>query len=160
MFSDVPEGYSESDFDNEKLDNERDGNNSPGEHNKTLPETPPMFNKTDDMHGTEVKPAGSMLRLKCPAVGNPGPNITWYKNNEEPKRTLGTVIRNKWTLRLEDLVIQDGGNYTCVVCNYLGCINHTFKVEVIGKFTFYDYLSNIFFFLILQEILDAKLLEL
>ncbi|XP_033207757.1 fibroblast growth factor receptor 3-like isoform X3 [Belonocnema kinseyi] len=124
-------GYLESDLDNEKPDNERDGNNSPGEHNKTLPETPPMFNKTDDMHGTEVKPAGSMLRLKCPAVGNPGPNITWYKNNEEPKRTLGTVIRNKWTLRLEDLVIQDGGNYTCVVCNYLGCINHTFKVEVI-----------------------------
>lgn len=114
-------------------DNEKGGNENAGEHNNTLPESPPVFNKTDDMHGSVVKPAGNMVRLRCPAVGNPRPNITWLKNNEEPKRILGSVIRNKWTLRLEDIVIQDSGNYTCIVCNYLGCINHTFKVDVIGE---------------------------
>lgn len=121
------------------MDNEKDG--SPGEHNKTLPECPPMFNKSDEMHATVVKPAGSTLRLRCPAVGNPQPNITWLKNNEEPKRTLGTIIMVKWSLRLEDVVIQDGGNYTCIVCNYLSCINHTFKVEIIGEFTIFDMIA-------------------
>lgn len=103
-----------------------------GEHNNTVPESPPAFNKTD-MHTSVVKPAGSTLRLKCPSVGNPSPNITWLKNNEEPKRDLGTAIKTKWTLRLEDLVTKDSGNYTCIVCNRLGCINYTFKVDIIGK---------------------------
>ncbi|XP_043460823.1 fibroblast growth factor receptor homolog 1-like isoform X2 [Leptopilina heterotoma] len=136
------DSFSESDADNEKLDNEKDG--SPGEHNKTLPECPPMFNKNDEMHATVVKPAGSMLRLRCPAVGNPQPNITWLKNNEEPKRTLGTIIMVKWSLRLEDVVIQDGGNYTCIVCNNLGCINHTFKVEIIERFPHKPYINEDF----------------
>ncbi|XP_051176629.1 fibroblast growth factor receptor homolog 1-like isoform X2 [Leptopilina boulardi] len=136
------DSFLESDSDNEKLDNEKDG--SPGEHNKTLPECPPMFNKNDEMHATVVKPAGSMLRLRCPAVGNPQPNITWLKNNEEPKRTLGIIITVKWSLRLEDVVIQDGGNYTCIVCNNLGCINHTFKVEIIERFPHKPYINEDF----------------
>lgn len=101
----------------------------------TAPESPPVFNKTDELHTSIVKPAGNMLRLRCPSVGNPRPNITWLKNNEEPKRGIGPIIMNKWTLRMEDLVVEDGGNYTCIVCNNLGCINHTFKVDIIGKIT-------------------------
>ncbi|XP_046835653.1 fibroblast growth factor receptor homolog 1-like isoform X3 [Vespa crabro] len=114
-----------------ELDNDKGENEMAGEHNKTLPDRPPSFNKSDEMHGSIVKPAGNMLRLKCPSVGNPRPNITWLKNNEEPKRSLGTMIKTKWTLRLEDLVPDDSGNYTCIVCNHLGCINHTFKVDII-----------------------------
>jgi len=122
-------------LDSEKLDadlDEKSENYAENDHNHKIPEIPPSFNKTDEMHD-EVKPAGGMVRLKCPSVGNPRPNITWLKNNGEPKRDLGTVIRTKWTLRLEDLVTKDSGNYTCIVCNYLGCINHTFKVDVIGE---------------------------
>ncbi|KAK2575291.1 hypothetical protein KPH14_008141 [Odynerus spinipes] len=114
-----------------ELENERGENEMAGEHNKTLPDRPPSFNKSDEMHSLIVKPAGNMLRLKCPSVGNPRPNITWLKNNDEPRRSLGTMIKTKWTLRLEDLVPDDSGNYTCIVCNYLGCINHTFKVDII-----------------------------
>ena len=82
------------------------------------------------------KLTGSTLRLKCPAFGNPRPNITWLKNNEEPSSSLG-IIRNKWNLKLEDIVIQDSGNYTCIVCNQLGCINHTFKVDIHGESDFF-----------------------
>lgn len=114
-----------------ELENEKGENEMAGEHNKTLPDKAPSFNKSDEMHSLIVKPAGNMLRLKCPSVGNPRPNITWEKNNEEPRRSLGTMIKTKWTLRLEDLVPDDSGNYTCIVCNYLGCINHTFKVDII-----------------------------
>lgn len=116
----------EVDLDNEKLENE-----TAGEHNNTAPVRAPSFNKSVEMPNVVVKPAGNMLRLRCPSFGNPRPNITWYKNNEEPKRTLGTVVMSKWTFRLEDLVPEDSGNYTCVVCNELGCINRTSKVEIV-----------------------------
>ncbi|XP_015603396.1 fibroblast growth factor receptor homolog 1 isoform X2 [Cephus cinctus] len=126
------------------LDNDKGENENAGEHNKTAPESPPAFNKTDDMPSSVVKPAGNMLRIRCPSVGNPRPNITWLKNNEEPKRSLGTVIRTKWNLRLEDLVVQDSGNYTCIVCNYLGCINHTYKVDVVERFPHKPYINEDF----------------
>ncbi|KAK0165333.1 hypothetical protein PV328_003853 [Microctonus aethiopoides] len=125
----LPETHSlhlETDLDNEKTDND-----NINDHNQTSPLSPPMFNKTDELHSSIVKPAGNMLRLRCPSVGNPKLNITWLKNNEEPKRTVGPISMTKWTLRVEDLVVSDGGNYTCIVCNILGCINHTFKVDVI-----------------------------
>ncbi|XP_018365756.1 PREDICTED: fibroblast growth factor receptor homolog 1-like isoform X1 [Trachymyrmex cornetzi] len=121
-------------LDSEKLDadlDEKSESYAEDDHNQKVPESPPSFNKTDEMHTLVVKPAGSMMRLKCPSVGNPRPNITWLKNNEEPKRDIGSVSKTKWTLRLEDLVTKDSGNYTCIVCNYLGCINYTFKVDII-----------------------------
>ena len=129
-------------LDNEKLDadlDEKSESYTEDDHNQKVPESPPSFNKTDEMHTLVVKPAGSMMRLKCPSVGNPRPNITWLKNNEEPKRDIGSVSKTKWTLRLEDLVTKDSGNYTCIVCNYLGCINYTFKVDIIGEYRYYDF---------------------
>lgn len=133
--ADLPETRSLH-LDSEKLDadlDEKSEHDAEDEHNLVVPESSPSFNKTDEMHPSVVKPAGSTMRLKCPAWGNPKPNITWLKNNEEPRRDLGTAIRTKWTLRLEDLVTKDSGNYTCIVCNYLGCINYTFKVDIIGE---------------------------
>ncbi|XP_029669141.1 fibroblast growth factor receptor homolog 1-like isoform X2 [Formica exsecta] len=134
-------------LDSEKMDtdlDEKGESDVEGEHNNTVPESPPAFNKTDEMHALVVKPAGSTMRLRCPSTGNPRPNITWLKNNEEPKRDLGTAIRTKWTLRLEDLVTKDSGNYTCVVCNHLGCINHTFKVDIIERFPHKPYINEDF----------------
>ncbi|KAK0096930.1 hypothetical protein PV326_003858 [Microctonus aethiopoides] len=136
----LPETHSlhlETDLDNEKTDND-----NINDHNQTSPLSPPMFNKTDELHSSIVKPAGNMLRLRCPSVGNPKLNITWLKNNEEPKRTVGPISMTKWTLRVEDLVVSDGGNYTCIVCNILGCINHTFKVDVIERFPHKPYINE------------------
>ncbi|XP_018365757.1 PREDICTED: fibroblast growth factor receptor homolog 1-like isoform X2 [Trachymyrmex cornetzi] len=134
-------------LDSEKLDadlDEKSESYAEDDHNQKVPESPPSFNKTDEMHTLVVKPAGSMMRLKCPSVGNPRPNITWLKNNEEPKRDIGSVSKTKWTLRLEDLVTKDSGNYTCIVCNYLGCINYTFKVDIIERFPHKPYINEDF----------------
>ncbi|KAG5328019.1 FGFR1 factor, partial [Acromyrmex charruanus] len=134
-------------LDSEKLDvdlDEKSESYTEDDHNQKVPESPPSFNKTDEMHTLVVKPAGSMMRLKCPSVGNPRPNITWLKNNEEPKRDIGSVSKTKWTLRLEDLVTKDSGNYTCIVCNYLGCINYTFKVDIIERFPHKPYINEDF----------------
>lgn len=82
----------------------------------------------------QVKPAGNMIRLNCKAEGIPTPNITWYKNDQTPpKRGLGDIKTNHWSLVLEDLVPSDKGSYTCIVCNIVGCTNFTFSVDVIGK---------------------------
>ncbi|KAG8038427.1 hypothetical protein G9C98_006123 [Cotesia typhae] len=124
------------------LDNDKSENRNAGDHNHTVPASLPMFNKIDEMHNSIVKPAGNMLRLRCPYVGNPQPNITWLKDNKTPERAVGPVLINKWTLRVEDLVVSDGGNYTCIVCNILGCINHTFKVDVIERFPHKPYINE------------------
>ncbi|RZB41638.1 fibroblast growth factor receptor -like 1-like, partial [Asbolus verrucosus] len=94
----------------------------------------PYFTNPKKMSKIEVKPAGNMIVLKCKASGNPTPNITWYKNNQTPKRHLGEIRYQHWGLWLEDLVTDDTGNYTCVVCNELGCINFTYEVEVIDGY--------------------------
>ncbi|KAL6263768.1 hypothetical protein P5V15_003852 [Pogonomyrmex californicus] len=124
-------------LDSEKLDadvdDEKVENVTQGERNNTMPESPPYFNKSQEMHPLVVKPAGSALRLRCSSAGNPTPNITWLKNDEVPKRELGSVIMTKWMLKMEDLVTKDVGNYTCIVCNYLGCINHTYKVDIVER---------------------------
>ncbi|KAJ8918715.1 hypothetical protein NQ315_015035 [Exocentrus adspersus] len=92
---------------------------------------PPHFTKK--MQKLIVKPAGNMVRLNCKAGGIPPPNITWYRDDKSPpKRELGDIKTNHWSLVLEDSVPNDKGNYTCVVCNVVGCINFTFVVDVVG----------------------------
>lgn len=67
--------------------------------------------------------------------GNPFPNITWYKNGQTPpERQLGGISMARWALTLEDLITQDSGNYTCKVCNIMGCIEFTFTLDVIGNY--------------------------
>ena len=40
-----------------------------------------------------------------------------------------------WYLKLKDLVPKDAGQYTCIVSNGYGSINHTYTVRVLGKNT-------------------------
>ncbi|KAJ9581128.1 hypothetical protein L9F63_023694, partial [Diploptera punctata] len=118
---------------NDHEENTSDPSPKPGEYNDTVPRTPPQFSKPTIMHPAVAKPAGNMLRLKCPAEGNPEPNITWTKDGETPHREFGIVRYARWALAMEDLVVADSGNYTCLVCNIHGCINFTFKVDVIER---------------------------
>lgn len=113
-----------------------------GSYNSTEQPTPPRFTKMDKMHRVVAKPAGNMLRLKCPAEGNPSPNITWTKNGAPPERHLGSVHYGRWSMMLEDLVTTDSGNYTCIVCNAYGCINFTFKIEIQERFPHKPYIKD------------------
>ncbi|KAF4517186.1 hypothetical protein B566_EDAN005618 [Ephemera danica] len=110
---------------------------NPDEKTGTVDETEelraPYFPKLDKMHRSVIRPGGNMIRLKCNAEGNPEPNITWYKDWVPPVRQLGTFQYGRWSMVLEDIVTSDSGNYTCVVCNEYGCINFTYKVEVMER---------------------------
>lgn len=78
-----------------------------------------------------------MYRVTVP-TGNPEPNITWTKD--------GNVLSNRqygqWSLKMEDTVVYDSGNYTCVVCNFNGCINFTFELDIIGMFLCVSYVGD------------------
>lgn len=116
--------------DDDSHDDHDHGNSGFYDNNATA--QAPKFTKK--LLSTQVKPAGNMVRMKCPAEGNPVPNITWYKNDKTPiVRNLGGIRTTKWQILLEDLITADSGNYTCVVCNIKGCINFTYKLEIVGK---------------------------
>jgi hypothetical protein len=102
----------------------------------------PYFVNPKKMSKIEIKPAGHMLNLKCQAGGHPTPNITWYKNGSLPKRQLGEIRYQHWALILKDVVTDDTGNYTCIVCNELGCINYTYNVEVVERFPSKPYIKD------------------
>ncbi|XP_035897026.1 fibroblast growth factor receptor homolog 1-like isoform X2 [Anopheles stephensi] len=94
------------------------------------PDRLPEFMKKEHMPKIVSKPSGNMVRLRCPADGYPKPNITWTKDGREIERTMGQVKKVNWAIVLEDLVPQDSGNYTCTVCNRVGCVHFSTKLEV------------------------------
>ncbi|XP_077290704.1 fibroblast growth factor receptor homolog 1-like [Arctopsyche grandis] len=112
---------------------DHDNKNVPGYVDTTINETQPRFKNPEKMYSILVKPAGNYIRLRCAAEGNPYPNITWLKNDVIPLRELGVIKYSRWTMTLEDLVTKDSGNYTCLICNKFGCIDFTFKLDVIER---------------------------
>ncbi|XP_053615969.1 fibroblast growth factor receptor homolog 1-like isoform X2 [Plodia interpunctella] len=102
----------------------------------------PRFKHLSKMYAAEIKPAGSTIKLKCAAEGNPTPNITWKKNDENITRTYFRPVYGKWSLTLEEMTKADDGNYTCIVCNILGCIQHNVEVSVIERFPAKPYIRE------------------
>uniref|UniRef100_A0A1B0CEQ6 receptor protein-tyrosine kinase n=1 Tax=Lutzomyia longipalpis TaxID=7200 RepID=A0A1B0CEQ6_LUTLO len=90
----------------------------------------PYFTKASTLSRLLARPSGNMVKLKCIASGNPEPNITWTKDGKSIERKFGHVNYGKRAITLEDLVLEDAGNYTCHVCNDLGCVNHTTELIV------------------------------
>lgn len=91
----------------------------------------PKFKHPTKLYKMDMKPAGNSIRLRCAAEGNPTPNITWYKNKVTPiTRSYFQPSYGKWSMALDELTKADNGNYTCVICNQLGCINHTVVLHI------------------------------
>lgn len=89
----------------------------------------PTFINVNKFPTTISRHSGETIQLKCPAEGNPQPNITWTKD--------GNVLSNEaklkdrtWSIAVQSLVPNDAGQYTCHVCNEYGCIQFTTTVEV------------------------------
>ncbi|XP_028157928.1 fibroblast growth factor receptor homolog 1-like isoform X1 [Ostrinia furnacalis] len=119
-------GYRDEDTDDR---NEKD-HPGYGHVDNSIKKYPPRFKHPSRMYSLEMKPAGSLIRLKCAAEGNPTPNITWRKNGGKVFRSFGQPTYGKWAMVLDELTKTDNGNYTCIVCNELGCINHTTELGV------------------------------
>lgn len=111
---------------------------------------PEFLHVTKFPHAVIQRPVGSTVRLKCEGKGNPRPQLTWLRNGH-PVVSGGSAYRGgpkplsasyhlptgaklgRWTLQLQDLQPQDGGNYTCLIHNVLGAKNATFNIEVVDR---------------------------
>ena len=81
-------------------------------------------------------PVSHSIRLKCEAAGAPPLKYRWLKDGfKMPTRRMDPYLNTSiWYLKLRDLVPNDSGTYTCIVSNPYGSINHTYTLQVVGKF--------------------------
>eukprot|EP00062_Callorhinchus_milii_P025034 gi/632985574/ref/XP_007909759.1/ PREDICTED: fibroblast growth factor receptor 1-like [Callorhinchus milii] len=82
-------------------------------------------------------PAMKTVKFRCAAGGNPTPTLRWLKNGKDFKpdhRIGGYKVRSQhWSLIMEGVVPSDKANYTCVVENKYGTINHTYQLDVVER---------------------------
>ncbi|XP_073729634.1 fibroblast growth factor receptor 2 isoform X1 [Misgurnus anguillicaudatus] len=82
-------------------------------------------------------PAANTVKFRCAAAGNPKPKMYWMKNGRpfrQEDRMGGYKVRQQhWTLIMESVVPSDKGNYTCLVENSYGSINHTYTLDVVER---------------------------
>ncbi|XP_075391042.1 fibroblast growth factor receptor 2 isoform X8 [Tenrec ecaudatus] len=102
------------------------------------PEGAPYWTNTEKMEKRlHAVPAANTVKFRCPAGGNPTPTMRWLKNGKDFKqehRIGGYKVRNQhWSLIMESVVPSDKGNYTCVVENEYGSINHTYHLDVVER---------------------------
>lgn len=105
---DYPDEEDEEEDDDDPIDNQ----------------APHFIEQPSQLH---VKAVGQSVRLKCLAKGTPEPNVTWSKDGEELNR-VGDM--HPGTLFVPDLQTRDAGNYTCNVCNTIGCITFTTQLRI------------------------------
>ena len=75
------------------------------------------------------------MTLSCPAVGNPIPEITWYKNGvnlDAASRSRYEIISEGRQLRIKNAALEDTAIYTCEARNKAGRDKVDFDAEVLG----------------------------
>ncbi|MFT7817519.1 fibroblast growth factor receptor 1 isoform X4, partial [Arapaima gigas] len=123
-------------------EDEDDDDESSSEENKMpnsqklLPMAPQWVQPEKMEKKLHAVPASKTVKFRCQASGNPNPTLKWFKNGKEFKRDQrigGFKVRDHmWTIIMESVVPSDKGNYTCVVENKYGSINHTYQLDVVG----------------------------
>ncbi|NWR37495.1 FGFR1 factor, partial [Tachuris rubrigastra] len=85
-------------------------------------------------------PAAKTVKFKCPSSGTPNPTLRWLKNGKEfkPDHRIGgyKVLGGcgaTWSIIMDSVVPSDKGNYTCIVENKYGSINHTYQLDVVER---------------------------
>uniref|UniRef100_A0AAV2MSH3 Fibroblast growth factor receptor n=1 Tax=Knipowitschia caucasica TaxID=637954 RepID=A0AAV2MSH3_KNICA len=99
---------------------------------------PPQWVQPEKMEKKlHAVPASKTVKFRCQANGNPTPTLKWYKNGKDFKkdhRIGGFKVRDQaGTIIMESAVPSDKGNYTCVVENQYGSINHTYQLDVVER---------------------------
>ncbi|XP_061117864.1 fibroblast growth factor receptor 1-A isoform X2 [Conger conger] len=104
---------------------------------KLLPMVPQWAQPEKMEKKLHAVPASKTVKFRCQASGNPTPTLKWFKNGKEFKRDQrigGFKVReHMWTIIMESVVPSDKGNYTCLVENEYGSINHTYQLDVVER---------------------------
>ncbi|XP_072342207.1 fibroblast growth factor receptor 1-like [Scyliorhinus torazame] len=133
------EDEDEDDEDDEDNDGDNDEEDESEETAKGRKEArAPYWSQPEKMEKRlHAVPAMKTVKFRCPASGNPLPSLHWLKNGKDFKqdhRIGGFKIRSQhWSLIMEGVVPSDKANYTCVVMNKYGSINHTYQLDVVER---------------------------
>nr|KAF6268023.1 fibroblast growth factor receptor 2 [Myotis myotis] len=119
-------------------DDEDDADGSEDVASESSHKRAPYWTSTEKMEKRlHAVPAANTVKFRCPAGGNPTPTMRWLKNGKEFRqehRIGGYKVRSQhWSLIMESVVPSDKGNYTCVVENAGGSINHTYHLDVVER---------------------------
>ncbi|XP_071038443.1 twitchin-like [Parasteatoda tepidariorum] len=94
-------------------------------------DTAPSFK--EGLTDTEVKD-GDPLTLKCVLIGDPDPQVEWFKNKEplHSSDIIDLKYKNKVaTLTIGEVFPEDEGTYTCKATNSLGTTSTVAKLTVL-----------------------------
>ncbi|XP_078420902.1 fibroblast growth factor receptor 2-like isoform X1 [Cetorhinus maximus] len=119
-------------------DDEEDSDGSEETANDSNKISPPYWTQPNKMEKQlHAVPAANTVKFRCPAAGNPKPTMRWLKNGREfkPEYRMGSykIRPQHWSLIMESAVPSDKGNYTCVIENLYGSINHTYHLDVVER---------------------------
>ncbi|KAG8441165.1 hypothetical protein GDO86_006779 [Hymenochirus boettgeri] len=121
-------------------DDDDDDNNSSSEEKPAENSKPnrPTWSELGKMEKKlHAVPAAKTVKFRCAANGTPPLTLRWLKNGKEFKqdqRIGGYKVRpEKFSLGMESVVPSDKGNYTCIVENKYGSINHTYQLDVVER---------------------------
>uniref|UniRef100_A0A8C1N6N9 Fibroblast growth factor receptor n=1 Tax=Cyprinus carpio TaxID=7962 RepID=A0A8C1N6N9_CYPCA len=116
---------------------DEDDDESSSEENKPSTMAPHWAQPEKMEKKLHAVPASKTVKFRCQAEGNPTPKLRWLKNGKEFKRDQrigGYKLReHMWTIIMESVVPSDKGNYTCLVENEYGSINHTYQLDVVER---------------------------
>uniref|UniRef100_UPI00398F43A0 fibroblast growth factor receptor 1-like isoform X2 n=1 Tax=Pristiophorus japonicus TaxID=55135 RepID=UPI00398F43A0 len=129
----------DDDDEDDDEDNDDDDDDEADESAKDKKEArPPYWAQPEKMEKKlHAVPAMKTVKFRCPAGGNPLPKLRWLKNGKDFKpdhRIGGYKVRSQhWSLIMDGVVPSDKANYTCVVENPFGSINHTYQLDVVER---------------------------
>ncbi|XP_078522443.1 fibroblast growth factor receptor 1 isoform X1 [Lissotriton helveticus] len=131
--SDALPSVEDDDDDDEKSSSEE----KEAENSKPNPVAPFWANPEKMEKKLHAVPAAKTVKFRCPAGGTPSPTLRWLKNGREFKpdhRIGGYKVRYQtWSIIMDSVVPSDKGNYTCLVENKYGSINHTYQLDVVER---------------------------
>ncbi|CAG9531888.1 unnamed protein product [Cercopithifilaria johnstoni] len=93
---------------------------------------PPVINR-DNIEMSPRLPTAQTLTLICDATGKPLPQIFWYVNDTLIRETTSNVIigENNRYLQVNDVTLNDHGEYKCVASNIAGKDELLYTVTIV-----------------------------
>ncbi|CAM4729132.1 unnamed protein product [Leuciscus chuanchicus] len=131
------QGHAVASSEDEDDDESSSEENKPSSSQELFPMAPHWAQPEKMEKKLHAVPASRTVKFRCQAEGNPTPKLRWLKNGKEFKRDQrigGYKLReHMWTIIMESVVPSDKGNYTCLVENEYGSINHTYQLDVVER---------------------------
>uniref|UniRef100_A0A1I7ZKG5 Fibroblast growth factor receptor-like 1 n=1 Tax=Steinernema glaseri TaxID=37863 RepID=A0A1I7ZKG5_9BILA len=96
--------------------------------------SPPKWQNAADMKTSMLSSVrisiGGKMELKCPAQGNPLPEIQWLKDQTFIHMKPSRTAQNSAKFELDNVDSRDSGVYTCRLKNSEGVLEASFRVHV------------------------------